>query len=123
MRPGGEGGSIVDIGTVLVDHALAGFPTTAPVVVVGKAGVHALTTGLAAELAVDGISVNLVAPGVIRTPLHEASDVDSYGSLALQGRVGEVAEISDAVFCLANAGFVTGHALRVDGGHVTGRRI
>ncbi|MFI5764970.1 SDR family oxidoreductase [Streptomyces sp. NPDC051563] len=112
---------MVNIGTVLVDHALAGFPATAPVV--GKAGVHALTTGLAVELAVDGISVNLAPPGVIRTPLHEASDVDFYGSLTLQGRVGEVAEISDAVFYLAGAGFVTGHALRVDGGHVTGRRI
>ncbi|MFB6521374.1 SDR family NAD(P)-dependent oxidoreductase [Streptomyces sp. NPDC056401] len=121
LRVQGSGGSIVNIGTVLVDHALAGFPATAPVV--SKAGVHALTTSLAAELAADGISVNLVAPGIIRTPLHAGADVDSYGGLALQDRVGEVAEISDAVLYLAGAGFVTGHALRVDGGHVTGRRI
>ncbi|MER5762492.1 SDR family oxidoreductase [Streptomyces sp. NPDC002082] len=121
LRVQGRGGSIVNIGTVLVDHALAGFPATAPVV--SKAGVHALTTSLAAELAADGISVNLVAPGIIRTPLHAGADVDSFGGLALQDRVGEVAEISDAVLYLAGAGFVTGHALRVDGGHVTGRRI
>lgn len=121
LRAQGEGGSIVNIGTVLVDHALAGFPASAPVV--SKGGVHALTTSLAAELADDGISVNLVAAGIIRTPLHAGSDVDSFGGLALQGRVGEVAEISDAVLYLAGAGFVTGHALRVDGGHVTGRRI
>lgn len=121
LRAQGRGGSIVNIGTVLVDHALAGFPASAPVV--SKAGVHALTTCLAAELAGDRISVNLVAPGIIRTPLHAGSDVDSFGGLALLDRVGEVSEISDAVLYLAGAGFVTGHALRVDGGHVTGRRI
>ncbi|MBT2396518.1 SDR family NAD(P)-dependent oxidoreductase [Streptomyces sp. ISL-100] len=119
LRDQGRGGSIVNIGTTLVDHALAGFPASAPVV--SKAGVHALTTSLAAELAADGIRVNLVTAGIVRTPLHEGSDVDSFGGLALLGRVGEVSEISEAVLYLADAAFVTGHALRVDGGHVTGR--
>lgn len=119
LRAQGRGGSIVNIGTVLVDHALAGFPASAPVV--SKAGVHALTTSLAAELAPDRIRVNLVAPGIVRTPLHAGSDVDSLGGLALLDRVGEVSEISDAVVYLAGAEFVTGHALRVDGGYVTGR--
>ncbi|WP_412076419.1 SDR family NAD(P)-dependent oxidoreductase [Streptomyces xanthophaeus] len=119
LRAQGRGGSIVNIGTVLVDHALAGFPSSAPVV--SKAGVHALTTSLAAELAADGIRVNLVSPGIIRTPLHAGSDVDSLGGLALLNRVGEVSEVSGAVLYLAGSTFVTGHALRVDGGHVTGR--
>ncbi|MFF1495887.1 SDR family NAD(P)-dependent oxidoreductase [Streptomyces sp. NPDC058304] len=118
-REQGRGGSVVNIGTVLVDHGLAGFPASAPVV--SKAGVHGLTTSLAAELAADGIRVNLVSPGIIRTPLHAGSDVDSFGGLALLNRVGEVSEISQAVLYLADAEFVTGHALRVDGGHVTGR--
>lgn len=119
LREQGHGGSIVNIGTVLVDHALTGFPASAPVV--SKGGVHALTVSLAAELAPEQIRVNLVAPGVVRTPLHSGADVDSFGGLALLNRVGEVDEIAEAVVYLAGAGFVTGHALRVDGGHVTGR--
>ncbi|CAM5362914.1 hypothetical protein [Streptomyces avidinii] len=47
--------------------------------------------------------------------------MDTFGGLALLNRVGETSEIAEAVLYLAGAGFVTGHALRVDGGHVTGR--
>lgn len=119
LREQGGGGSIVNIGTVLVDHAVAGFPASAPIM--SKGGVHALTTSLAAELANEGIRVNLVAPGIVRTPLHEGADVDSFGGLALLNRVAEVSEISEAVLYLAAAGFVTGHVLNVDGGYVTGR--
>jgi NAD(P)-dependent dehydrogenase (short-subunit alcohol dehydrogenase family) len=114
-------GSIVNIGTVLIDHAIGGFPASAPLV--SKGGVHALTVSLAAELAPYGIRVNAVAPGVIRTPLHGNADVDSFGGVALLNRVGEVDEITQAVLYLADATFTTGHILPVDGGFVTGRRL
>ncbi len=114
------GGVIVNIGTVLVDHGMAGLPASAALV--SKGGIHALTISLAAELAADNIRVNAVAPGVIRTPIYGDADVDSFGGVALLNRVGEVNETTDAVLYLATANFTTGHILRVDGGYVAGWR-
>ena len=113
------GGSIVNIGTVLIMHSMAGLPASAALIT--KGGVHALTTSLASELAADNIRVNAVAPGVIRTPIYGESDVDAFGGVALMNRVGEVKETTDAVIHLATAGFTTGVILPVDGGFVHGR--
>ena len=118
MRKQG-GGVIINIGTVLVDHSMAGLPAAAPLA--SKGGIHALTTNLASELAKDNIRVNTVAPGVIRTPLYGDANVDAFGHVALLGRVGEVQDTTDAVLYLAEASFVTGVTLNVDGGYVVGR--
>lgn len=113
------GGSVTNIGTVLVTHAIGAFPSSAPIV--SKGGVQALTTSLAAELAPHGIRVNMVSPGIIRTPLHASAAVDDYAGLALLNRVGESEEIAQAVLHLTDAAFTTGVILPVDGGHVAGR--
>lgn len=113
------GGSIVNIGTTLIDHASTGVAATAPLVT--KGGVHALTVNLAAELVPDNIRVNAVAPGIIRTSLFDGMDVDQFAGMAMMNRVGEADEIAEAVVYLAEAEFVTGHILPVDGGYVSGR--
>ena len=113
------GGNIINIGTVLIMHAMAGVPASAALVT--KGGVHALTTSLACELAADNIRVNAVAPGVIRTPIYGDADVDAFGGVALMNRVGEVQEITEAVLHLASASFTTGNIMPVDGGYVSGR--
>ncbi len=74
------GGAIINICTVLVDHALGGFPATAPVA--SKGAVHALTLQLAAEFGKDNIRVNTVAPGIVRTPIHARNGIENVDDLA-----------------------------------------
>ena len=123
MRDGG-GGSIINIGTVLVDHALGGVPVTAAVA--SKGAIHALTVQLAAEFGKDNIRVNTIAPGIIRTPIHARNgieDPDSLAGLHLVNRIGEPEEIAEAATQLATNAFISGTVLNVDGGHVAGHHL
>jgi NAD(P)-dependent dehydrogenase (short-subunit alcohol dehydrogenase family) len=115
-------GAIVNIGSI---GALGGWPLRSAYNA-AKAGVINLTTTLATEWARQGIRVNCVSPGTIRTAMAEEAEASGVASLERyarrtpMGRLGTVDEIADAVRFLVSdrAGFVTGVNLRVDGGWV-----
>jgi len=89
-----------------------------------KAGLSSLTGNLAAGLARDGIRVNAVAPGTIRTRVWDGQEggADRLVPLYPLGRVGEPEDVAAAVAFLASsdAAWITGHTLPVDGGLLTG---
>ena len=94
-----------------------------------KSGVVGLVRGLAVELAKDGIRVNGIAPGYIRTAQllskeHSLGpDADKAGAFIPMGRIGEPEEIADVIQFLASnaARYMTGQVVVVDGGLLVGR--
>jgi NAD(P)-dependent dehydrogenase (short-subunit alcohol dehydrogenase family) len=118
MRESG-GGAIVNISSV---GGLIGLARR-PAYTAAKHGVVGLTKSLARDLAPDGIRVNAICPGLIRTPLTEqyfAEDAFEEGlrTVVPQGRVGLVGDVADAALFLASdqSAYVNGIALTVDGG-------
>ena len=117
MRTQGDGGAIVNIGTILATNGVNGVPSSAPIA--AKGGITALTKNLSVELAADNIRINAVAPGIVPTALYgDLSDeqLESLHSMQPLGRYGMPKDIADAVLYLANASWVTGVILPVDGG-------
>jgi len=111
-------GHVVQITTSLVDHAMAGIPSV--LASLTKGGLAAATKSLAIEYAKSGIRVNAVALGVIKTPMHPVETHVQLATLHPVGRMGEIADIVDAILYLEEAGFVTGEILHVDGGQSAG---
>ena len=86
-----------------------------------KGAVIALTKALAKELGPSGIRVNAVAPGVILTDMCanvRAEILEEMAQDAPVGRNGTPMDVAKAMEYLANAEFVTGHILNVDGGYM-----
>jgi NAD(P)-dependent dehydrogenase (short-subunit alcohol dehydrogenase family) len=114
-----KSGSIVNVSTTLVDHPVAGVPVT--VQVMAKGSLDAVTRALAMEYARDGIRVNTLALGIIKTPMHKPETYEFLKGLHPLGRMGEIKEVVDAVLFLMDATFTTGEILHVDGGAHAGK--
>src|SRR4051794_35955617 len=114
-----EGGAIVNVSS---GAATLGSPHEYVHYAAAKAGVDALTNGLAQEVAARGIRVNGVAPGIVRTDIHAAAGdpdrIARVGPLVPMGRVGEPEEIAEAIVWLLgdSCPYATGATLRVAGG-------
>lgn len=118
----GNGGAIVNIGSV---NSFLGFPTGSAYVT-SKHGLIGLTSSVSAELAPQGIRVNLMCPGVTDTPMHqrlretigdEVYDKGLLPTVHLQ-RAGLPEEMAKAIvfLCSEESSYITGTTLTVDGG-------
>jgi NAD(P)-dependent dehydrogenase (short-subunit alcohol dehydrogenase family) len=112
-------GSIVNITASVSMQPDRNVPGT--MAVLTKGGLNAITRGLSIELSRHNISVNAVAPGVIDTPMHSPETHEFLSGLNPAGRLGTSEEIAEAVVYLAQASFINGVVLPVDGGGTAGR--
>jgi len=89
-----------------------------PYYAASKAGLLGLTHGYASFLVKEGITVNAVAPSLIRTDMSQNHPVDPRAIPV--GRYGTIEEVADVVVMLAKNGYMTGQTIFVNGGrHMT----
>lgn len=81
-----------------------------------KAGLIGLTKSVAKELAGKGIRCNAIAPGFIATDMTKNQEKNPLLQSIPLGRMGKCEDVADAAAYLAEADYVTGEVLRVDGG-------
>jgi len=118
-RLGGAGGAIVNVSSIAarlggsgeyVDYAAS------------KGAIDTFTVGLAKEVGPEGIRVNAVRPGIIRTEIHLTSGdpgrVERIGASAPLQRPGEAAEVAHAIVWLLSdeASYMSGALVDVSGG-------
>ena len=121
----GTRGNIVNVASYA---GLVGFPGSAAYCA-AKGALVQLTRAMALDHAAEGIRVNCVCPGSVRTPMigtaweqHGQGAAELWAAKHPLGRIAEPEEVAEAVFWLASAAgsFVTGVALPVDGGITAG---
>ena len=115
-----KGGRIISIGSVVGQSGNPGQANYAA----SKAGLIGFTKAVALEVASRGITVNVVAPGLIETDMTRAMTADARDEWAAKiplRRLGTPADIASAVCFLASdeASYITGHVLAVNGGMYT----
>ncbi len=118
----GRGGSVVLVGSVSAMHPSAYFVTHA--YAAAKGSVISLTRSLASHYAPDGIRVNLIAPGLVDTPMSQRAVTDPATSAyvrekqPLAGGPLEASEVAAAALFLLSdeSSRITGQVLEVDGG-------
>lgn len=114
-----SGGAIVNMASIL---GSVGFATSSAYVA-AKHGVVGLTKSAALEYSAQGIRVNAVGPGFIKTPLLEANLDEETTAMLVEhhpiGRMGEAGEVADLVMflCSAQSSFITGSYYTVDGAY------
>jgi NAD(P)-dependent dehydrogenase (short-subunit alcohol dehydrogenase family) len=125
----GDGGAIVNVGSMWAIDAITATPTSA--YSAAQAGRHSLTKNLAVELAPHAIRVNTVALAFVETPAYErfmspeeARDVlESVNGFHPLGRHGQPEDVVDAILFYASdaARWITGTTLPIDGGVLAAR--
>jgi NAD(P)-dependent dehydrogenase (short-subunit alcohol dehydrogenase family) len=114
-----RGGSVVSITSSIVDNPISVLTASVPMIT--KGGIDAISRSLAMEYAPQGIRVNVVAPGVVDTPLHKDNPKEFLRTLSPLGQIAGAKDIAEAVFYLTEASQITGEVLHVDGGAHLGR--
>ncbi|WP_027037434.1 SDR family oxidoreductase [Mesorhizobium ciceri] len=118
-RHGGSGGSIVNISSAA---AVLGSPGEYVDYAASKGAIDTFTIGLAREVALEGIRVNAVRPGIIDTDIHASGGqpdrVERFRDLLPMKRAGKADEVAGAVLYLLSdaASYTTGAILNVSGG-------
>jgi NAD(P)-dependent dehydrogenase (short-subunit alcohol dehydrogenase family) len=118
-RHGGAGGAIVNVSSIA---AKLGGPGEYVDYAASKGAIDTFTIGLAKEVGAEGIRVNAVRPGIIRTEIHASSGdparVDRIGATAPLGRPGDPEEVARAILWLLSdeASYLSGAIVDVAGG-------
>lgn len=109
------GSSIINIGAVV---GFRGFPGDVAYAS-SKAGLSGMTKALAIELARQGITVNLVVPGLVLTEMTSglsSAAMDNMKNKIPIGRLGRETEIASVVYWVSQSRYMTGAVIPVDGG-------